>query len=57
MTDADLVYNAFLRAERRLEATANDGAYPRAAEVALTALATVQTLREEIGRALSEEGR
>lgn len=57
MTDADLIYNALLRAERRLEATATDGAHPQAADLARPALIALQTLREEIGGGLSGEGR
>lgn len=57
MTDADLIYNACLRAERRLEAVATDGAHPHAAELARPALIALQTLREEIGNGLSGEGR
>lgn len=55
MTDADLIYNAILRAERRLEATAADNKYPRAAEQALPAFIAMQTLREEIGNGLLGE--
>lgn len=54
MTDTDLIYNALLRAERRLEATATDGNYPQAAELARPALIALQTLREEIGGTLAE---
>lgn len=57
MTDADLVYNALLRAERRLEATATDSAFPQASDLARPALIALQTLREEIGSGLSGEGR
>ncbi len=57
MTDADLIYNALLRAERRLEAAATDGAHPQAADLARPALIALQTLREEIGSGLSGEGR
>lgn len=52
MSDADMIYNALLRAERRLEDGANAG---RPAPYA--ALLAPQTLREEIGNALSKEGR
>ena len=57
MNDADLIYNALLRAERRLEATAMDGAFPQAAEIARSALIATQTIREEIGHALAEDRR
>lgn len=57
MTDADLIYNALLRAERRLEATATDGGFPHAAEIARVALVAVQTVREEIGSGLAGESR
>ena len=54
MSDIDRVYNALLRAERRLEITATDANYPQAAELARPARIALQTLREEIGGALSE---
>lgn len=57
MTDADLIYNALLRAERRLEETASDARYPHAADLARPALIALQTIREEIGNALAGEGR
>lgn len=57
MSDADLVYNALLRAERRLEAIATDGNHPLAADLARPALIALQTLREELGNGLSKEGR
>jgi acetaldehyde dehydrogenase (acetylating) len=53
MADETLIYNALLRSERRLEATASDGNYPQAAELARPALIALQTLREEIGAALA----
>lgn len=53
MTDAEMIYNALLRAERRLEATAADGNYPQAAEIARPALIAAQVIREEIGSALA----
>lgn len=56
MTDADLIYSALLRAEKRLEATATDEAYPHAAELARPALIALLTLREEIGRGLADDG-
>lgn len=56
MTDADLIYNACLRAERRLEAIATDGNHPVAADLARPALIALQTLREEIGNGLAREG-
>jgi len=57
MTDADLVYNACLRAERTLEAITKDGNHPVAAELALPSLIAIKTLREEIGNGLAREGR
>jgi hypothetical protein len=57
MTDADLIYSALLRAERRLEAIATDGNYPIAADLARPALIALQTLREEIGNGLTREAR
>lgn len=56
MTDAELIYNALLRAERRLEAISGDGAFPVAASLARPALIALEALREEIGNALSREG-
>lgn len=53
MTDAEVIYNALLRAERRLEAVATDGKYPQAAEMAHPAFLAVQAIREEIGSALA----
>lgn len=57
MTDADLIYNALLRAERRLEAIATDGNHPLAADLARPALIAVQTVREELGIGLTNDGR
>jgi hypothetical protein len=57
MTDADLIYNALLRAEQRLEDVSRDGSHPVAADVAISAFIALQTLREEIGNALLREGR
>lgn len=57
MTDADLIYNALLRAEQRLERSASDGAFPQAAELARAALVAAQAIREEIGNGLAREGR
>lgn len=57
MTDADMIYNAILRAERRLEATAHDPNFPQAADLARPAFIALQTLREEIGNGLANEGR
>lgn len=57
MTDADLIYNALLRAEQRLEQTACDPAFPQAAELARVALIAAQTIRQEIGNGLAREGR
>lgn len=57
MRDADLIYNALLRAERRLEAAFEDlpiGS-PQSSW-ASAALAAVLTIREEIGNGLSQEG-
>lgn len=57
MTEADIIYNALLRAERRMEAIATDGNRPLAADIARPALAALQMLREEIGNGLSKDGR
>jgi hypothetical protein len=54
MTDADLIYNALLRAEARLEK-----ALPRPDGQAVhrAVLEAVQTIREEIGNGLAAERR
>lgn len=58
MTDADLIYNALLRAERKLEARAADEVTsPEVAKLNLAAFAALRTLREEIGNGLTGEGR
>lgn len=57
MTDSDLFYDALLRTERRLEAIANDGNFPLAAELARPAFIAIQILREEMGSALLKERR
>lgn len=54
MTDADLIYNALLRVERKLEAGAL--AVHDASERVL-ANYIIQTIREEIGNGLAQEGR
>ena len=54
MKDADLIYNALLRAERRMEAdlrSADDGMEYVAAYAKYVAVAVI---REEIGRGLAE---
>jgi len=58
MTDADLIYNACLRAERRIEAEADDlpGGSPERSRL-IAAFHAVRTLREEIGRGLAAERR
>lgn len=58
MTDADLIYNACLRAERKFEALAKkadpEGTGPAFAKLARL---TIQSLREEIGNGLTKERR
>jgi hypothetical protein len=56
MTDADLIYNALLRAERRMEALA---ARDTAMGGALADLgnAIIKTIREEVGNGLAKERR
>lgn len=56
MSDADLIYNACLQAEKRLEAMEKAAAPGTSALVRLSLLA-IQTLREEIGNGLSREDR
>ena len=57
MTDADLIYNALLRAERRMEEDVKvpgpDGAWA----IKSGAFLALRLLREEIGNGLSREGR
>lgn len=61
MTDAELIYNALLRAERKAEAMAGrtlvdlDGTY--VPTTATTILRAIAMIREEIGGGLSEEKR
>ena len=56
MSDADLIYNACLRAERRIEERINNlAAKPGAAFLLQAHLTTIQTLREEIGTGLAQE--
>lgn len=58
MSDADLIYNACLRAERKLEERAeNLGGSPDVAIHVQVCLTAIQTLREEIGNGLSREER
>lgn len=58
MSDADLIYNACLRAERKLEERAADlRANPEAAFYVRVCLTALETLREEIGNGLSRETR
>lgn len=58
MTDADLIYNALLRAERRVEtATAREASEPAKQALMLFGLSIIQTIREEIGCGLAKEGR
>lgn len=57
MTDADLIYNALLRAEKRLEA---DLALKHTVQTLLmmsASFAAVRVIREEIGNGLAAEGR
>lgn len=60
MTDAELIYNATLRAERRLERMCEEAAtLGRASETPylVSAYCVVKLLREEIGNGLAREGR
>lgn len=50
MSDADLIYNACLRAERRIEERIRElGGSPTVALNLHVCLTAIQTLREEIG--------
>jgi len=58
MTDAELIYNALLRTERRLEegyglAEQQDG-HPAALLIAKMLLSSVTIIREEIGRGIND---
>jgi hypothetical protein len=57
--DADLIYNALLRLERKLEAQIPKGSTPVTTGIQwlLGTFYTVQAIREEIGNGLSKEGR
>lgn len=58
MSDADLIYNACLRAERRIEERIEKlQASPETAFSLQLCLTTIQTLRGEIGNGLSREDR
>lgn len=55
MTDAELIYNAILRAERRLEEAAKaPGLFPAERHAASRQLRSVEILREEIGQGISD---
>ncbi len=54
MSDADLIYNACLRAERRIEERIRElGGSPTVALNLHVCLTAIQTLREEIGSGLA----
>lgn len=57
MTDADLVYNALLRAAKRLESEMGKPENAQSHEAMLGAFVAVETIREEIGNGLAAEGR
>ena len=58
MSDADLIYNACLRAERSLEERIEKlNATPETAFYVQVGLIAIKTLREEIGNGLASEGR
>lgn len=56
MTDADLIYNALLRAERRFEEwpECDPTMSPREARLGLL---VIQSIREELGNGLTKESR
>lgn len=56
MTDADLIYNALLRAERRMERDLGQMTDTEYAQE-YPAYRALVTLREEIGNGLAKEGR
>lgn len=55
MTDAELIYDACLRAERRLadECAALKGKHPAEWVLVGASLLTIKTLREEVGNGLA----
>jgi hypothetical protein len=57
MTDADLIYKALLRAERRLEPELQQPGPDGAWEIRSGAILALRLIREEIGNGLSREGR
>lgn len=57
MSDADLIYNACLRVEKRLESAMEEAISTARYQEALAAYSVVQILREEIGNGLSRETR
>lgn len=57
MTDADLIYNALLRAEKKVEAFLQPDDPPEAQAQAHLAMGIIQTIREEIGNGLAERAR
>lgn len=56
MTDAELVYYALLRAEKRLQPPTGTVIVDTAVMQQLAAFKALQTLREEIGTGLSNRG-
>lgn len=57
MTDAQLIYNALLRAEQRLESGAAREADSGKRAFRMFACDLVQIIREEVGSGLAKEGR
>lgn len=57
MTDADLIYDALLRVEKRFEADLPADAQGAVMALHLLAMGIVQTIREEIGNGLAKEVR
>jgi hypothetical protein len=57
VTDADLIYNALLRAERRIEEEIAKPGPDGVWEVRSGAFLALRVLREEIGNGLAKEGR
>jgi hypothetical protein len=55
MTDADLIYNALLRAERRLEEALKEPGPDGAWEIRSGAFLAFRVLREEIGNGIARE--
>lgn len=57
MTDTELIYNALLRAERRLEEKGRNAPNPDKAALARFSLEIVAIIREEVGNGIEGQSR